>query len=297
MGKSRIRFSNEKYLIAKQLAGENGSEDDIVKYYLDPVLAKVIAKYCSKGLFSFLSERSKECTDLLKKFPVIEDYKISLGDFKKASKYLELYRKIGSIIGFSIVLLFWIIYFLDNKPSIVEFLIYLFFAASAMTAVSSYFLNLVFEVLYLNLSKRVRKCVKYCVAIRAYSKNHLEFWHNLSWREFEKEVAILLSNLGVKANATKGTGDKGVDIFATFGRKKIVVQCKKHKSPVGPAIVRELLGTHTVEDANVGIIVSSSGFSPGAQEAASGRILLLGIEDLMQLDKRGFQALLAKYAH
>ena len=288
MGKSKIRFSDEKYFIAKQLAGENGSEDDIVKYYLDPSLAKVIAKYCSKELFRFLSEESKECADFLKKFPAIADYKLSLDDFTKTSKHLEFFMAIGGILGFFLVPV-GIYYLSDPKPSILEYLIYIIPALVALT-----FFSVVFKTLYLNLSHRVRSCVKYCAAIRAYSKNKLDFWHNLSWREFEKEVAILLSNLGVEANVTKGPGDKGVDINATFRRKKIVVQCKKHKTPIGPAIVRELLGTHISEDADAGIIISLNGFSTGAQEAASGRIILLEIEDLLQLEKNDFQAMLSK---
>jgi hypothetical protein len=288
MAKSRIRFSHEKYLIAKQLAGENGSEDDIVKYYWDAVLAKVIAKYCSKELFSFLSENSKECRDFFKKLPVIGDYKLSLDDFTKSSKHLKFSMTLGGILGFLMVPV-GIYLFSNTKLSLLEYLVYIFPASAA----AGIFLGL-FKILYLNLSPRVRSCVKYCAAIRAYSKNQLDYWHNLSWREFEKEVAILLSNLGVEANVTKGTGDKGVDINATFRRKKIVVQCKKLRVAVGPAIVRELLGTHISEDADIGIIISLSGFSTGAYEAASGRILLLEIGDLLQLDKNDFQAMLSK---
>jgi hypothetical protein len=232
----------------------------------------------------------------VRKCPSLHEYNISLTDFIKASKTLRFLKITGGVVGALIAAWFLTNVFkkdLTNLWLTLIMLIGLVFPISLAAGACA----LVFQAPYLALSRRIRSCIKYCAALKAYSKNKFEYWQNLTWREFEKETAILLNNLGIDANATKGTGDKGVDIVAAYRNKKVLVQCKKHKAPVGPAIVRELLGTLLSENANLGIIISISGFSVGAHEAASGRILLLEIGDLLQLEKSDFQAMLLKIYH
>jgi hypothetical protein len=293
MAAKKSSLSLERYLVAKQLAGENASQEEISKYFLDAELAKIIANYCSKKLFDYLHEKSGEYVMSVRKCPSLDEYNIALDDFTKASKTLRFLKIIGGVVGALIAAWFLINVFkkdLTNLWLMLIMLIGLVFPISLAAGGSA----LVFQFLYLALSRRIRSCIKYCAALKAYSKNKFEYWQNLTWRQFEKETALLLNNLGIEASATKGTGDKGVDIVAAYRNRKVLVQCKKHKAPVGPAIVRELVGTLISENANLGIIVSISGFSIGAQEAASGRILLLEIGDLLQLEKRDFQALLSK---
>jgi len=291
MAAKKSSLSLEKYLVAKQLAGENASQEEISKYFLDATLAKVIAKYCSKKLFDYLHEKSGEYVMRVRECPSLDEYNISLTDFIKASKTLRFLKITGGVLGALIAAWFFVITFKsENVTYSLILCLSLLFPISVAAGASA----LVFQFPYLALSPRIRSCIKYCAALKAYSINKFEYWQNLTWREFEKETAILLNNLGIDANATRGTGDKGVDIVATYRNKKVLVQCKKHKAPVGPAIVRELLGTLLSENANLGIIISISGFSVGAHEAASGRILLLEIRDLLQLEKSDFQTMLSK---
>lgn len=293
MAAKKSSLSLEKYLVAKQLAGEKASQEEISKYFLDAELAKVIAKYCSNKLFDYLHEKSGEYDISVRECPSLHDYGISLTDFTKASKTLRFLKITGGVVGALSAAWFFISVFkkdLANLWLTLIMLIGLVFPISLAAGASA----LIFQFPYLALSLRIRNCIKYCAALRAYSKNKFEYWQNLTWREFEKETAALLNKLGIEASATKGTGDRGVDIVAAYRNKKVLVQCKKHKAPVGPAIVRELVGTLLSENANLGMIISMTGFSVGAHEAASGRILLLEIRDLLQLEKSDFQAMLSK---
>ena len=104
----------------------------------------------------------------------------------------------------------------------------------------------------------MQKSVAYAQAIRAYERSLISFWRNLSWREFEIEIARLFLRMGFNSHATKATGDSGVDvILSDEDERKILVQCKHHARPVGPAIVREMIGTIALERADFGIIVGS----------------------------------------
>jgi hypothetical protein len=72
------------------------------------------------------------------------------------------------------------------------------------------------------------------------------------WFAFERAIATLLEdNLGftIVDRAVRGRGDHGIDILATkivAGRTELwVIQCKHYadNNPVGPRIIRELLGS------------------------------------------------------
>ena len=96
------------------------------------------------------------------------------------------------------------------------------------------------------------------------------------WFEFERMTATLLEvHLGftVLSRAPRGGGDGGIDVLATKpegDRTEIwVVQCKCYSAsnPVGPAVIRELVGTmagvrREEGQAVRGMIVTSSRFTP-----------------------------------
>jgi hypothetical protein len=66
------------------------------------------------------------------------------------------------------------------------------------------------------------------------------WWRGLTGANFETELANLFRNRGFAVRRTGGAGDQGVDLVLDKGARKILVQCKAHKRPIGPAIVREL---------------------------------------------------------
>lgn len=99
-------------------------------------------------------------------------------------------------------------------------------------------------------------------------RTQVSFWDSLTGRQFEREVANLLSRLGYSAQLTPASDDKGVDILLGNGT---IVQCKAHKKPIGPAVAREVYGTLRAHKARTAILVSKSGFTRGVIEFARGK--------------------------
>ncbi len=117
-------------------------------------------------------------------------------------------------------------------------------------------------------------------------KNNLEYWNNLSWQNFEFEVTKRLNQFGYNAVNTKLSGDEGVDIVINNQNEKFILQCKAMKNKIGPAFVRDFVGTIGIQGATGGMIVSLSGFSDGALEAANySNLHLLSIKEFILLEK------------
>ncbi len=110
-----------------------------------------------------------------------------------------------------------------------------------------------------------------------------EFWEKLDGYAFERELTSLLQKAGYKPKLTPGTGDHGVDIFLD---DDTVIQCKAHKSPVTPGVVRELYGALHHFKAKRAILVSTGGFTTGVYEFIHGKpINLWGLEDLIRMQR------------
>jgi restriction system protein len=113
-----------------------------------------------------------------------------------------------------------------------------------------------------------------------------DYWLSLSWSEFENEVASLFRRVGFAVTVTAGKGDQGVDVVATKGTTKCLIQCKKHASPIGPHAVRELLGVLVQQRGNRGVLISTAGFTNGAYNAAQRTaIVLIDLDDLISIHK------------
>ncbi len=100
----------------------------------------------------------------------------------------------------------------------------------------------------------------------------------VKWFRFERDVQALMQALGftVEHVAASRRGDNGVDVYATKGvdldAVRWVIQCKcwSSKRKVSPSVVRELSGTLTRYSSGTrGMIVTTSGFTRGAEEAAA----------------------------
>lgn len=111
--------------------------------------------------------------------------------------------------------------------------------------------------------------------------------------DFERQVHALLKNMGFEAEITKASGDGGIDIIAhskehiTGG--KYIIQCKDWSKPVGEPPVRDLYGVVTAENANKGILITTSTFTAPAINFAAGKPLEL-------IDGAKFNQLLSKYS-
>jgi hypothetical protein len=94
--------------------------------------------------------------------------------------------------------------------------------------------------------------------------------------EFEEMTAELYRARGFQANRTGISGDHGVDVVVkSKDGKKMIVQCKRWRKPVGEPIVREFYGTMQHEKAAHGTIIATSGFTQQAIEWAKGKPMSL----------------------
>lgn len=112
------------------------------------------------------------------------------------------------------------------------------------------------------------------------------FHDNMTPEEFEHFCATVLQEINWRARVTRASGDQGVDIVADKRGMRIVVQCKKYSKPVGNRAVQEIVAAIAHEDADRGVVVSTSSYTPAAEKlAASNEVLLLHHSDLRRIDK------------
>ena len=110
------------------------------------------------------------------------------------------------------------------------------------------------------------------------------YWMSLSGTDFERELATVLRGLGYRVKSTPISGDEGVDLVLKRTGKTIVVQCKAHKNPVGPAIARELLGSMIHFKADRAILACTGGFTRGVKEFVRDKpIDLVAVSELARL--------------
>jgi HJR/Mrr/RecB family endonuclease len=109
----------------------------------------------------------------------------------------------------------------------------------------------------------------------ALAKQGFRAWlEKLDPQKFEKLVADLFAKVGWEVKVVGGSGDGGVDItafrIAPGGhREPLAIQVKRYNRPVGPRIIRELLGTVATGRFAKGILVTTADFTPQAQEEAA----------------------------
>ncbi len=133
---------------------------------------------------------------------------------------------------------------------------------------------------------RYRNYQNYQDALLAFKRKQRDFWFNLSPFEFERKIASLYSRHGYRTTVTPASGDEGIDIVMYSGAEKIIVQCKRHGSPIGPAVVRELYGALAASNAQSAILVCTGGFTRGVYEFARDKpIILLDLDRILELEK------------
>jgi hypothetical protein len=116
-----------------------------------------------------------------------------------------------------------------------------------------------------------------------WERTQVKWWCSLPPRKFEEELAMLLRRRGFDVNWTGRVGDGGVDIRLDDRGKVILIQCKAHQKPVGPATVRDVFGTMGHFRADETWVVSLAGFTKGAQKFCAGKpIRLLTIAEILR---------------
>lgn len=107
--------------------------------------------------------------------------------------------------------------------------------------------------------------------------------------EFEEYVARLLEKNGfIDVQVSKGSGDQGVDIFATsLNKAKYGFQTKYYTGSVGNQAVQEIISGVQYFKLNVGVVVTNSTFTNSAKKLAeSSGILLWDYEKLKELESK-----------
>lgn len=108
-----------------------------------------------------------------------------------------------------------------------------------------------------------------CDEIEKHIKGHGKARH---WKTLEDATAAILRNFGVEVVQTGKRGDGGMDVVIRSPNVPLgVVQVKHSKNKIGAGVMRELVGTSTLEESKHAIIVASSQFTAGAyfvQDAA-----------------------------
>lgn len=111
-----------------------------------------------------------------------------------------------------------------------------------------------------------------------------DYWFSMDGHAFEHELASILRSIGWRVQVTPGSDDKGIDIFAERDGKRVGIQCKAHRNPVGPATVRELHGSAVASLCDYSILVALGGVTSGAELFAEQQgIDIWTVADVVQL--------------
>lgn len=113
----------------------------------------------------------------------------------------------------------------------------------------------------------------------------------LSSRQFEELTAELLTKLGYDVQLTPPSKDGGFDMYAAkrddVGRFLYLVECKRYTPPhkVGIGVIRSLYGVVQKENANAGLVVTSSFFTEGAKDFEEVREFQIQLSDFFRVKK------------
>lgn len=101
--------------------------------------------------------------------------------------------------------------------------------------------------------------------------------NQMSWQQFERLSGATLQRMGFDVIENgRGGADGGVDLHASKGGQRFVVQCKQWRSTrVGVTVVREHFGVIMSEGVAGGIVMTSGTFTPEAIEFAVGKPITL----------------------
>jgi restriction system protein len=107
---------------------------------------------------------------------------------------------------------------------------------------------------------------------------------NVSWHDFEFLVEQYYQDQGYVAQRNFGFGpDGGIDVRASKGATKILIQCKHWRTKnVGVATVREMYGLMVGEGFDQAHIVASGGFTKEAEAFAYGKPVQLITADMLR---------------
>lgn len=97
----------------------------------------------------------------------------------------------------------------------------------------------------------------------------------IHWRKFEELISECFSKFGYEVELGTGTNDDGVDIRVWLDDKstapEYIIQCKRQKSKIDKVTVKGLYADVLHNEANMGLLVTTSEFSVGATKTVNAR--------------------------
>lgn len=113
----------------------------------------------------------------------------------------------------------------------------------------------------------------------------LDSLRQTTWQDFERLVGEVYRRQGYRVVETSdGGADGGIDLKLAKGGETWLVQCKRWRNErVEVKVVRELYGVVAAERATGGIVITTSAFSPEAENFGQGKPLRL-IDGVALLD-------------
>lgn len=127
------------------------------------------------------------------------------------------------------------------------------------------------------------------VSPKGYSKNNNIVPHKISIENINSNLDgfqfeyfakdLLLSNGFYDVEVTKASGDYGADVIAYKDDVKYAVQCKKFTSPVGTKAIQEVMGSKSIYNCHVAVVLTNNYFTSNAKELAEKNNVLLWDRD------------------
>jgi len=228
------------------------------------------------------------------KRPEPGDYQLTEESIDEIKIYNERQKKRGKVIAVSFILLVVLLFFTcigweKNYIYAIIFLClspYLYIILDHVEAIDK------IGRLFCPPNKLTIKYEGYINALNEYEeekrRQKVKYWFSLSGLEFENEVTNLLIKKRYNAEKTSNTRDGGVDIIIKnpIDSSITIVQCKAHKKPVGPHVIRDLYGTMIATGAKDAILINLGGFTIGVKTfAASKGITLVDVYGLIEMQK------------
>jgi hypothetical protein len=255
------------------------SPEDVIKRFAE----SDISKYFDRKIDDkFLRQLSLESKEMASKLPSVDYEPSSAEKDVVLSVYISKIRIEYIFGGFGVILMSLLSgHFFYNKFSWFSYALPFMGLGIFAYLLGSFIGNIMLQ------KGQGFKTAKHIVAkIHASNRSKIEYWNCLSWRDLELQVAVLFRSKGYSAYATPSIGDKGVDVVATRGGEKVVVQCKQYNKPAQRNIVSELLGVKVAEQAHKAILVCTGGFTKGAEQyALENDIILWGLDELVMESK------------
>lgn len=99
-------------------------------------------------------------------------------------------------------------------------------------------------------------------------KSNIATIDKMTGEEFEDYLLLQFKKKGYRGNTTSKTGDYGADLVLTKNNIKTVIQAKRWKWKVGIEAVQQITGALKYYNADKGIVITNSNFTPNAVNLA-----------------------------